>query len=137
MSKIHHSPKADVLEALNGFDGDAPAYRRVFEAIGQRIKFAQAVLVSTFPRGGTQLIQPTDLPEGFARAYSKGLFTCDGPTWQALLKNRPVTGKDCVASGSLDSSEYYRRMMAPHGLAHVTAVRLPSPILRGYPGALP
>ncbi len=136
MSKIHHSPKADVLDALSGFDGDAPAYRRLFEAVAGRIPFSQAVLVSTFPRGGTQLIQPMQMPDGFSRAYSKGLFTCDGPTWQALLKNRPVTGKDCVASGSLDSSEYYRKMMEPHGLAYVAAVRLPSPILRGYPGAL-
>lgn len=125
-----------VSDALASFDGEAAAYRRAFEALSQLIPFNQAVLISTFPRGGTQILQPSHVAEGFLKGYAKGLFAEDGPTWQAILKNAPVTGKDCFPSGTLESSGYYRRLMEPNGLAHVAAAPLPAPMFKGYPAAI-
>lgn len=136
MSKLHPSQVQEIPDAIKSFDGDTAGYRRVFEAISHQIPFSQSLLVSTFPRGGTQILQPSHVPDGLLRAYAKGLFAHDGPTWQAILKDTPVTGKESVASGSLESSTYYQGLMAPNGLAHVAAVEVPGPIIKGYPGAV-
>jgi AraC-like DNA-binding protein len=136
MSKNHSSHHQELSSALSSFDGDTASYRRIFDAIAQQIPFAQSLLVTTFPRGGTQILQPSHVPDAFLRAYSKGLFTDDGPTWQAVLRETPVTGKDCVASGALDAGAYFKRLMEPNGFAHVAAVRVPGPVLKGYPGAI-
>ena len=136
MSKTNTALHQDFSAALNSFDGDTASYRRVFDAIAQQIPFAQSLLVSTFPRGGSQILQPSHVPDGFLRAYSKGLFVQDGPTWQAVLRETPVTGKECMSSGALESSIYFKRLMEPNGLAHVAAVRVPGPVLKGYPGAI-
>ena len=135
MSKHSLNPVQEFNEAVKSFDGDTSAYRAVFDAIERSIPFSQALLISTFPRGGTQILQPSNTPDGLLRAY-KGLFADDGPTWQAILKDAPVTGKEAVASGTLESSAYFQGLMAPNKLAHVAAVRLPGPLIKGYPGAL-
>lgn len=136
MTKTHHAATSDLSNALKGFDGQAAAYRRIFDAIGNKVPFSQILLISTFPRGGTQILQPASIPDGFVKAYSKGLFTTDAPTWQAILKAVPITGNECVSFGTLHNSDYYHKLMEPNGLSHVAAVRLPGPVLRGYPAAL-
>jgi AraC-like DNA-binding protein len=123
--------------ALASFDGEPASYRRVFEAIAQQVSCARVLLISTFPRGGTQILQPSGLPEGLVRAYGKGLLASDGPTWQAILRNAPVVDDDCFpVADSLQSSAYYRELMEPTGLAHVAAAPLPGPTFLGYPAAL-
>jgi AraC-like DNA-binding protein len=136
MSEHHHAHPQDFSDTLKSFDGEAAAYRRVFDALNQQFGSAQAMLVSTFPRGGTQILQPSHVPEEFLRQYSKGLFTADGPTWQAVQKNRPVTGNECVPSGTLEESSFYKQLMQPNNLGHVLAVRVPGPVFDGYPAAL-
>src|SRR5215813_2823789 len=81
-------------DALSSFDGEPASYRRVFEAIAQQIPCTRVLLVSTFPRGGSQILQPSGLPEGLVRAYGKGLLASDGPTWQSILRNAPVADDD-------------------------------------------
>src|SRR5947209_15846087 len=98
MSKNQLTASLDFPEVLKSFDGDATAYRRVFEALGHQIPAAQVLLVSTFPRGGTQILQPSHVPESFLKAYSKGMFAFDGPTWQAVLQDKPLADNDCVAT---------------------------------------
>ncbi len=136
MSKIHHSHVSSLSEALKDFDGQTSGYRRAFEAIGENVAFSKILLISTFPRAGTQILQPSNVPEAFAKVYSKGLYTSDAPTWQALLKKKAITGNDCVSSGTLQSSEYFQALMEPNGLGHVASIQLPDPVLKGYPGAL-
>jgi AraC-like DNA-binding protein len=124
-------------EVLASFDGEPASFRRTFEAIAQQVPCTRVLLVSTFPRGGTQILQPSGLPEGLVRAYGKGLLASDGPTWQSILKNAPVADDDCFpASDSLQSSEYFRELMEPNGLARVAAASLPGPLFLGYPAAL-
>jgi AraC-like DNA-binding protein len=125
-----------VFSDLKSFDGDAADYRRLFEALATKVPFVQALLVTSFPRGGTQVLQPTHAPDGFLRTYGREGFALDAPTWQAILKRTPVTGNESVPKGSLESSAYYREVMEPFGLAHVAAARLADPVFRGYPGAL-
>jgi AraC-like DNA-binding protein len=123
-------------DTISAFDGDGAAYRRIFEALAVELPFSQALVVSTFPRSGTQLVQPAHLNESLLRSYSKGGYLSDGPTWQAIIRRRPVSGNDCVPSGTLAAGDYYQRVMEPNGFSHVLAAPLPGPIFKGYPGAI-
>ncbi len=82
------------------------------------------------------MLHPAAVPEGFLRLYAKEFFVADGPTWQAVLRQKPVAGNDAVASGSLESGAFFRQLMQPQGWAHIAAVRVADPIFKGYPGAL-
>lgn len=136
MSKTAVADHQGFSDALKSFDGDANAYRRVLEAIGQRIPAAQVMLTTTFPRGGSIVLHPTGLPESFLRLYAKEFFAHDGPTWQAVLRRQPVTGAEAFPGGQPEATDYYRQLMQPQGWAHVAAVRVPGPVFKGYPGAL-
>src|SRR3981081_252103 len=106
-------------DVVQSFDGDAAAFRRVFEALTQEIPCAQVLLISTFPRGGTQILQPAHYPEGLMRAYTKGVFLEDGPSLRALLAGTLVSGNDAVPGGNLEASEYFRQFMQALGWGHV------------------
>src|SRR4051794_20692728 len=78
---VEHQGFSDSIQA---FDGEAPSYRRVLDAIGHRIPAAQVLLTTTFPRGGSIVLHPATAPEAFLRLYAKEFFAHDGPTWQAI-----------------------------------------------------
>lgn len=130
------SSSTAILSHIKSFEGEAADYRKIFEALAEQIPFAQVLLVTTFPRGGTQVLQPTQSADGFLRAYSREAFISDAPTWQAIVRGGAIAGDECVPSGKLESSDYYRQIMEPFGLAHVAAAKLERPLFRGYPGAL-
>src|SRR2546423_620620 len=135
MSKIQSQPQ-DFSHTLSTFDGDASAYRRALDSLATEIPFAQALIVSTFPRGGTQVVQPAHLGESILKSYARH-SNGDSPTWQAILhRGGGGAGNDSVPAGSLRDSDYYRQVMEPHGLAQVMAARISGPIFQGYPGAL-
>jgi AraC-like DNA-binding protein len=136
MSKNPTPLLPDLSTALREFDGETASYRRIFQAVSEQIPCEQIILTSSFPRGGTQILQPANLPESFSKAYVKGAFTEDAPTWQAIVKENPVADDDCVPSGSLEGNRYYLELMKPAGFRHVAAVRVTGPVLKGYPGAL-
>jgi AraC-like DNA-binding protein len=135
MSKIHPQHQ-DFSDAVTAFDGDAAAYRRALDALAAEIPFTQALVLSTFPRGGTQVVQPAHLGETLLKSYARHSAS-DSPTWQAVLhRGGPLAGDDCVPSGSLRGSDYHRHVMEPNGFAHVVAARIPGPVFQGYPGAI-
>src|SRR4051812_39813006 len=103
MSKTLVAVHQGFSDSLNSFDGESASFRRVLEAIGQRIPAAQVLLTTTFPRGGSVVLQPASAPESFLRLYAKEFFAHDGPTWQAILHGKPVTGNDAFATGSPES----------------------------------
>jgi AraC-like DNA-binding protein len=136
MSKNPTPLSPRLSDALQDFNGETATYAKVFNAISEVIFCDQVMLTSSFPRGGTQILQPAKLPESFSKAYVKGAFTEDAPSWQAIIQDRPVADDDCVPTGSLETSRYYLELMKPAGLRHVAAARVAGPVLKGYPGAI-
>jgi len=136
MSKTAHHEHQVFSDSSRSFEGDAADYRRLFEALSQRVPSAQILLVTTFPRGGTQILQPTQVPDGFLRSYSRESFTLDAPTWRAVLGRKTVAGADCVAEDTLEASPYFQQMMVPFGFGQLAVAPVKDPLFRGYPGAL-
>jgi AraC-like DNA-binding protein len=136
MSKTVHPEHQIFSDSSKAFEGDAADYRRLFEALSQRVPAAQILLISTFPRGGTQILQPTQVPDGFLRSYSRESFAVDAPTWRAVLGRKAVAGSDCVDQDTLEASPYFHQMMAPFGLGQLAVAPVKDPVFRGYPGAL-
>ena len=126
----------DFSDTLLAFEGDGASYQRAFEAISGEVPFSNILLVSTFPRGGTQILQPMQSSEGPVKLYGRDIFRDDGPTWQAIVRNEAITGNDCAAHASLESSDFFRQWMEPQGFRHVAAAPVSGPIFKGYPGAL-
>jgi AraC-like DNA-binding protein len=125
-----------VRESLKTFEADSAAYRRLFDAISKILPFTQGVVISTMPRIGTQILQPSSCPESFLKAYSRDLYAHDRPTWQTVLTGQPVSSGDLWNEQQLEATAFYRGLMQPFGLQHLAAAKLTAPLLRGYPGSL-
>jgi len=114
----------------------SPSVRQLLEAAKKAIPSAQGLVISTVPRGGLQVMQPSSISDSLVKAYAAELHTEDRLTWQTVLKNKPQRLSDCWSNKELESAGYYRQWLQPMGLAHAAAVPLASPVLDGYPGAV-
>ena len=110
--------------------------RQFLDQARKAVPSAQGLVVTTVPRGGLQVLQPSSLPETLVKAYANTLHTEDRLTWQTILKRRTQRASDVWSSKELESSAYYREWLQPLGLAYSIAVPLASPVLDGYPGAV-
>ncbi|HWP39947.1 MAG TPA: hypothetical protein VNL70_03400, partial [Tepidisphaeraceae bacterium] len=72
----------DVGAFLRSFEGDAVPYGQVLDLLNSTLPFAEAVVVSSMPRGGLQVIQPPRLPDTLVKAYSRQFHSHDRLTWQ-------------------------------------------------------
>jgi AraC-like DNA-binding protein len=133
MNQSSHHPLAEIWKHFNGHVAD---YQKVFAELASVIPHAQALVVTTFPRTGTQILQPVQLPEGLLRSYQRDQLINDGPTWQALARRTVVADAQCFPGQSLQDTAYYQQWMLPAGFAHVAAAPLSGPLFLGYPGAL-
>src|SRR3954467_6798889 len=79
--------------ALKFTKGEGIPYRQFFEALFRAIPMELAVVVSSLPRGGLQVVQPQRVPEGFAKGYTKEFNSEDRATWQAIIKRQAVSGQ--------------------------------------------
>jgi AraC-like DNA-binding protein len=118
------------------FDGDAASYRRMLESLSKAVPFTQALVISTVPRAGTQIIQPGHVPEALLKGYSRDVFAQDRATWQVILQNKVLDAKHLWPDGEFESSIYFRLLLEPNGLKYLAAAPLKHPVLLGYPGAL-
>lgn len=87
------------------------------------------------PRGGLQIVQPSNLPDARLKAYADQHHAHDAITWRAIIAKRPVRGLQCF-TGGMEQSCYYRGVMEPAKLRYAAAAPLDGPILPGYAGAL-
>ena len=115
---------------------NTPGPRQLLEQVRKAVPSAQGLVVTTVPRGGLQVMQPSTVSETIVKAYSTALHTEDRLTWQTILKDKPQRLTDCWGARELETTGYYREWLQPMGLTHSVAVPLASPVLDGYPGAL-
>jgi AraC-like DNA-binding protein len=115
---------------------DAVPTKTLLEIIKKLIPFQQAVVLTSVPRGGLQLMLPGRLPAGLVKAYSLGAHAEDRLSWQSIVKKKPVQPADCWPREAFLGSAYSRELMVPADLTHVVALPLAAPLMSGYPGSL-
>jgi AraC-like DNA-binding protein len=93
-------------------------------------------VVSSFPRGSTQIVQPAKTPHSLLRNYAKGFHAEDRLTWQAVLKNHPVSEQEAWEDGGgFETSSFHQEFLAPAELRYAASAPLAAPIFPGYAGA--
>ena len=130
------STSAEISNLIKSAKGESLPYRQIFDAIERIIPSSQVLLVSTLPRGGTQIVQPSNCPEILVKGYNRDLHVEDRLTWQAILSGRPVRGLTAWGTGEYEGSRYVQELLEPAGLRHAAAASLKAPVLSGYPGAI-
>ena len=108
--------------------GDGAAYRQQVDAAAKDLNVVHAVLLSTVPRGGLQVLQPVKLADAVVKPYVREWQAEDDSTWKSIN-----TGKTVKASAS---SRYVDGFLKPFGIFHVATAPVRDPIFDGYPGAL-
>jgi AraC-like DNA-binding protein len=111
------------------------SYRQLFEKLGKSLGSSEAWLVSSMPRGGLQILQPTTLGEQTVRIYSRELQAEDYAGWRVIREQRAVRGEDCWPGG-LERSRFSQRLLVPAGLRFMASAPVASPLLPGYQGVL-
>jgi AraC-like DNA-binding protein len=110
--------------------------KHLLDQLKKAVPTAQGLVITTVPRGGLQVMQPSSVPDTLVKAYTNSLHAEDRLTWQSILKRKPQRASDCWSSKELDSSAYFREWLQPMGLAYAISVPLAAPVLDGYPGAV-
>lgn len=126
----------ELAERWKIFAAHASDYQKAIAELVSQVPAVQTLVVTTFPRSGTQILQPVQLPEGLLRSYQRDQFINDGPTWQSICRKAVVADGHCFPGGSLQKSTYFQQWMQPAGLGHVAAAALAGPLFQGYPGSL-
>jgi len=128
---------AEVSALIRDNKGDGLPYRLIFDALAKAIPCAQVVIVSSLPRGGLQIVQPSNCPEILVKAYNRDLHTEDRLTWSAIASGSGVNGvTQWGGEGSYESSRFVQEHLEPAGLRYAVASPLKAPVLSGYPGAI-
>jgi AraC-like DNA-binding protein len=111
------------------------SHRQLFDSLSKVVRFSEAWLVSTLPRGGLQIVQPSHLGERWVKPYSTEFHVYDASAWQAILEDRAVRGEEAWPEG-VEKSRFFPSFLDTAKLRHVISVPVKSPILPGYDGAL-
>ena len=131
-----HTVSRDLGACLKAVKGESLPYRQIFEQLAQSVPLAEALIVTSLPRGGLQIAQPQRLPEALVRGYAKEFHLLDRPTWRAIAEKRPVRARDCWPAHELERARFYQAFLRSNGFEFAVAVPLTAPVLEGYGGAL-
>jgi AraC-like DNA-binding protein len=108
----------------------------LLDQLRKAVPSAQGLVITTVPRGGLQVVQPSTVSESLVKSYTNTLHTEDRLTWQSILKRKPLRPNDCWTNKETDASPYHQQWLQPMGLAHAVSIPLAAPVLDGYPGAV-
>jgi AraC-like DNA-binding protein len=109
--------------------------KQLLDQLKKAVPAAQGLVITTVPRGGLQVMQPSTVPDTLVKSYTTELHAEDRLTWQSILKRKPQRATDAWGK-DLEGSAYFREWLQPMGLAHAISVPLAAPVLDGYPGAV-
>lgn len=126
----------DLSAQLRAMRGEVLPYRQIFDALSQSLPFSEALIVSSLPRGGLQIVQPARLPESLLRGYANQLHGCDRLTWQAIAQGQAVRASEVLAGEEDGVVQFRREHLQANGFAYAAAAPLAGPVLDGYPGAV-
>ncbi len=108
--------------------GDAAAYRQLLDGAARDLNVAHALLLTTLPRGGLQVLHPIKVTDMLVKPYVREWQAEDDSSWKAI-----ATGKTVRATAS---SRYVDAFLKPSGIAYVATAPVRDPVFDGYPGAL-
>lgn len=115
---------------------DQASLRSLLDTIKKSVKFNQGLVLTTVPRGGLQVAQPSNVPEALMKSYARGFHAEDVLSWQTIIRKEPLRPQDCWQREQYLGSAYSREMLVPLGLEHVVALPLTAPVFVGYPGVV-
>ena len=116
--------------------GEAIPYRQLFDNLAKSIEFVEGFVVTSTPRGGLQIAQPSRIPEVLVKAYAATYFLEDRATWMVTQKGKALRGTEAWGT-SYDQCRYVRDFLLYNcNLYHMIVVPLKAPIYAGYPGAV-
>src|SRR3954465_5743888 len=93
------SSTTEISSLIKSAKGESLPFRQLFDVIAKAIPSAQVVLVSSLPRGGLQIVQPSNCPEILVKGYNRELHAEDRLTWQAILKGKALRGFSAWGAG--------------------------------------
>jgi AraC-like DNA-binding protein len=131
-NKSESNPDSDSHSA----SGDVVPFRQLLDELKETIPFAEAIVISSLPRGGLQIVQPAKLSDALVRAYSRDLQAYDRLTWQAIARNAAVRARDVWPAAEFENAKYRSEFMEANGFSYAAAAPLAAPVLEGYPGAV-
>jgi AraC-like DNA-binding protein len=106
------------------------------DSLKKAVPFTRGLVLTTVPRGGLQLAQPSNAPEALLKSYAKGFHTEDRLSWQAIVKRKAVRPNDVYTRDEYDSTPYVQEMVLPEGLKYAVALPVAAPVFDGYPGVV-
>lgn len=130
-SSVLRRPSESIAESKIKHDG--VPYRQLLEGLGKQVPFTEGIVTTTLPRGSLQIVQPARVPEALLKEYAREYHLHDKLTWQAILRQQPVTASDVWPAGD---SRYLHEFLETRGLRYAAAAPLHAPVLEGYPGAV-
>ena len=83
---------AEIGTLIKSAKGESLPFRQLFDVIAKAIPSSQVVLVSSMPRGGLQIVQPSNCPEILVKGYNRELHAEDRLTWHAIIKGKARLG---------------------------------------------
>jgi len=107
----------------------------VLENLAKVVRYSEAWMVSSMPRGGLQILQPAHLGDAWLKPYSREFHAQDCITWRAITKDRAVRAEECFGTDYEDST-YFKGFVQQGRLRHLAAAPVKSPAFQGYAGAL-
>jgi AraC-like DNA-binding protein len=108
--------------------GEHPSHRQVLDTLAKELPFTEAVVLSTLPRGGLQIVQPHKVSEPFLKAYSRDFQGKDDVTWQAIVDGNAVRADA--------RSPYVHEFLNTCGYEYAAAAPVQAPVFDGYAGAI-
>ncbi len=124
------------LGSQNLRTGDAVAFPRFFDALAREVPFAAGLIITTLPRGTSQIVQPQRVSELLFKSYSRDFWREDKVTWMAMSQQRLVTLGDLPDAREVSEGRFGREFLAESGLSSLAAVYVKSPVFDGYPGVI-
>ena len=124
---------------LRSVRNDSIPYRKLFDALVEKVPVAELMVVTSLPRVGLQIVQPQKLGDDAIKAYSRELYLEDQLFWRAVLTGQPIRGSDVFETdhtGAEPDNRFWRELLRPRGFHHVAVAPLAGPVFDGYPGAL-
>jgi AraC-like DNA-binding protein len=114
--------------ASRSFGGESFSFRHFVDGLHRAVPCAEAVLITTLPRGGLQSGQPQKLADSLVKSYVREWHTDDEASWKAISTGKPSRAKA--------GTRYTDAFLKPFGFEHAAAAAVSDPVLPGYSGAL-
>ncbi len=107
---------------------DPSSTRPWLTPLAKQASAAEAVLVSSLPRGGLQIVQPSKIADAFLKDYNTAFQTHDAASWEAIAHGAPARADE--------SGTYVEQFLSNHGYRFAVSIPLADPVFEGYGGAV-